>query len=52
MYLDTPEFLDSGRKCLTLDSARWTLDAGLCTLFDVSPNFPFTASKTMCDYYL
>ena len=21
-------------------------------LFDVLPNFPFTASKTMCDYYL
>ena len=21
-------------------------------LFDVLPNFPFAASKTMCDYYL
>ena len=35
MYLDTPEFLDSGRKCLTLDSARWTLHAGLWMLDSV-----------------
>ena len=27
-----PEFLDSGRKCWTLDSKRWTLDTGLWTL--------------------
>ena len=26
------EFLDSGRKCWTLDSGRWTLDAELWTL--------------------
>ena len=27
-----PEFLDSGRKCWTLDSGRWTLDVGCYTL--------------------
>ena len=27
-----PEFLDSGRKCWTLDSGRWTLDPGIWTL--------------------
>ena len=38
MYLGIPEFLDCGRKCLTLDSGLrtvdygcWTLDAGLWT---------------------
>ena len=25
----SPEFLDSGHKCCTLDSGRWTLNAGL-----------------------
>ena len=27
-----PEFLDSERKCWTLDSGRWTVDATLWTL--------------------
>ena len=30
--LGIPVFLDSGRKCWTLDSRRWTLDPGRYTL--------------------
>ena len=32
MYVGIPEFLDCGRKCLTLDSGRLTQDGGLWTL--------------------
>ena len=31
-YIGIPEFLDSGRKCWTLDAGHWTLDSGRWTL--------------------
>ena len=32
IFLGTLEFLDSGRKCWTLESGLWALDAGLWAL--------------------